>query len=444
MPLSVAAWRIIWPAWASICCPSTVIVGIRPHRSGGGGPFHFSGIVAARYRPRRRMFDRRANWMLSVMENLPIQTPTARRFDPRRRGVALVMAVVVMGVLILISGLCIEAGNVMHQRTVMQDAADAAARAGAGTVGKGRDEALKTAYRVISENAYVHKIGGEGATVRLEYGSWSLENRAFTPTYSDQSNADAVRVTVNIPTKAMFVGNDTMPKTVTVSKAIARRPTLVLVVGDANNLGQNDTEMLRRMKLHGVPTQCLSDEKVQASLFTTEDVVMISSSTESGVDRRQARRGQVRRHLLRNLQLEGTGPGQRPTARRSRSTRPPTSAGPTTTTWTSGTCPRRPPSPADARCTPATAASPGPSPATTWTKVATWASDSSRVVAFYYEKGATLDNDEIAPGFRAGLFMRTEETYAEKWTYSADTWNTFDAMFVKCLPYVNKKVYLVQ
>ena len=371
----------------------------------------------------------------------PIRPPHA--VAARRRGVALIMAVVVMGVLLLISGLCIEAGNVMYKRTVMQDAADAAARAGASTVGKGRNAALNAAYAVVLENAYVHKLGGNGATVRLEYGMWSLEKRTFTPTYSDQSAADAVRVTVNIPIKPMFVGESTMPTSFTTSSAIARRPTLVLVVGDANNLGQNDSEMLRRMKGWGVPTQVLSDEKVQASLFSTEDVVMISSSTQSSViaGKLAGAKCAVICCEIYNWNELGLGVTY---GEEIKVNKPANSRGPKDDYM-------------DVRSLPETVSFAGQrkmytgdgriawcKPRNNVTKVATWAGDPNKTVAFYYEKGKTLDNGTVAPGFRAGLFMRTEEAYADKWTYSADTWNCFDAMFAKCLPYVNKKVYLVQ
>ena len=346
-----------------------------------------------------------------------------------------------MGVLILVAGLCVEAGNVMHQRTVMQDAADAAARAGAGAVGRGRNEALNTAYRVLLENAYVHKIGGEGASVALEYGTWSLEDHAFTPTYSDQSNADAVRVTVNIPTQAIFVGSDTMPNTVTVSKAVARRPTLVLVVRDAKKLGQNDTEMLRRMKGWGVPTQVMSQDKVQASLFKTEDVVMISSSTESWRirDKLAGATCAVICCEIGNWNDLGMTGSSKQEFRVDES-----NPGPNFDYMnvrdlpeTLGFAGRRRMHTGDGTfgwC----------EPKGEYTTVATWAQDAKKNVAFYYEKGRRLGNGQIAPGFRAALFMRTEESYPFKWTYTSSTWDCFDAMFRKCLPYVNKKVYLVQ
>ena len=384
--------------------------------------------------------------MLSVMENLPIRSSTDRRFDPRRRGVALVMAVVVMGVLILIAGLCIEGGNVMYQRTVLQDGADAAARAGAGMVGKGRDAALDAAYRVLSENAYVHHIDARGASVGLEYGTWSLENRTFTPTNGDKSEADAVRVTVNIPVKPMFVGGATMPAMVATSRAIARRPTLVMVVGDANNLRGNDVEMLKRMKRWGVPTQALSDEKVTSSLFRTEDVVMISSSSSSGVLAGKlagAPCAVIACELINWPELGltrgklGTDYDEFRVA--DKSTGDPNEAY------------------MNIRSTPETIAFAGRRkvytgdgmwgwghPSSDATILATAATDSSKVMAFYYDKGGRLANNAVSPGFRAGLYVRTAEIQGKQYTYSSETWDLFDAMFAKCLPLVNKRVYLVE
>ena len=355
----------------------------------------------------------------------------------------MVMAVVVMGVLILISGLCIEAGNVMYQRTVMQDAADAAARAGAGSVGKGRNEALNAAYRVLLENAYVSKIDGRGATVGLEYGTWSLEDRTFTPTSGDKSDADAVRVTVHIPVRPIFVGESTLKTAMTTRTAIARRPTLVLVVGDAKKLGQNDSEMLRHMKKWGVPTQVLSDEKVNASLFKTEDVVMISSSALSNVvsGKLAGAPCAVICCEVYNWKELGFGStyGEEIKVNKAADKRGPNDDDMDIRDLpeTYGFAGRRKMYTGEGRVGWA-------KPGGEVTKVATWASDSSKVLAFYYEKGKRLADGTASPGFRSGLFMRTEESYSEKWTYSSYTWDCFDAMFAKCLPYVNKKVYLVQ
>ena len=366
-------------------------------------------------------------------------TPSRRR----RRGFALILACMTMGLLTLIAGLCIEAGSVSYKRMVMQDASDAAARAGATAVGKGRDEAFWAAYNVLVQNASVNNVDARGASVSIDYGVWSLEDEAFTPLGSNRSDADAVRVNVTLAVRPVFVGGDVMATTLQTRSAIARRPTLVLVVGDAKKIGQNDAEMLRRMKGWGVPTKLLSDEKVQASLFQTEDVVMISSSAQSSVlaGKLKGAPCAVICCEVYNWNELGIGStyGEEIKSNKAADKRGADDDYMTIRDLpeTFGFAGRRKIYDGDGRMS-------WCKPRNDVTKLATWAGDSSKTVAFYYEKGSKLDDGTVAPGFRAGLFMRTEEAYADKWTYSSYTWDCFDAMFAKCLPYVDNRVHLTK
>ena len=359
----------------------------------------------------------------------------------RRRGVFLIAAACTMGLLVLVAGLCLETGNIAVKRAVLQDGADAAARSGAVFVGYGRDTARYAAYLTIVDNARANGFNASGASVNLEYGRWSLEDKRFEPLYQDAPEADAARITVSMPVPSIFVGGDTMKTNVHVQSAIARRPTLVLVVKDSKNPLANDAEMLRRMKQWGIPTQMLSEGKLTSNLFRTEDVVMISSSAQSSVIAGKLKDAPCAVIIceLNNWKELGFGNTYGEFRARDHSTGNADEAR------------------MDIRDTSLTRRFAGRrtiysgqgmwgwgKPTGDVTILATAASDATKATAFYYDKGGRLADGSVSPGFRAGLFMRTAEIQGQDFTYSSYAWDLFDAMFAKCIPLVDKRIQLLQ
>ena len=369
---------------------------------------------------------------------MTLRNQSSPRPTRRRRGMSLILVALAAPALVLVGGLCLEMGNVAHTQSMAQDVADAAARAGTKEVGRGRDAAVRAAWNVVYANAYKSGVDTRGATVQVEYGTWSLDERTFTAFTNTRSDADAVRVRVSLKTRPIFVPGDVMPQGIAAGEAVARRPVLALVVDDPNNLNINDVEMLGRMRQWGVPTRAVAAKKVRASMFGSEDVMMISSSTLSSDV--LGKMGGAKSAIISCERVLGPELGFG--SKHGDITHDPAKAdhaymdiphlsmtkgfsgrrkiyqGPGVFGW----------------------AEPEGQPAV----LATWARDPKKVMAFYYPKGAPLAGGVLSPNFRAGLFMRTPGKTGSGYAYTRESWDLFDAMFAQVVPQIKDDVTLVR
>ncbi len=110
-----------------------------------------------------------------------------------RQGSIFVVTVLVMVILVCFMAFALDIGHISNATAELQNAADAAARAGARGLYKGPDEARAAAVEYAARNS----MASESVTISardVEIGIWDAENALFTLT-TDMSLANAVRVT---------------------------------------------------------------------------------------------------------------------------------------------------------------------------------------------------------------------------------------------------------
>lgn len=118
----------------------------------------------------------------------------------RRRGSVVVYALLAMGISFPFLALAIDLGRIAVVRAELQNAADAAALAGASVLRNGQS-ASQTAAETFGEYNSVNRNNAEILTSDIEIGRWNSSTRTFnTLNSSVMVNANAVRVTVQINT----------------------------------------------------------------------------------------------------------------------------------------------------------------------------------------------------------------------------------------------------
>lgn len=151
-----------------------------------------------------------------------------------QRGVAVPLAAVAMVAVLGLSAVGVETGYLAMTATEVQNAADAAATAGARAVLDGND-ARSEALAVLALNTIHGETVGDGHLVGLEVGNYSAE-LGFVSSLAPQN---AVRATVqynvaNLLAAALGMPSSRLTKTAiaTFQGVISGRPTLPIVLGD--------------------------------------------------------------------------------------------------------------------------------------------------------------------------------------------------------------------
>jgi Flp pilus assembly protein TadG len=125
-----------------------------------------------------------------------VSSTTDRR---REDGQVLVIFALSAFVLILVAALAFDVGAMLVERRDQQNAADAAALAGARYLPGDTAQANARALAVATANGFQNGVGG--ATVTTTFGSWSTSGG-----FSAGTGTDAILVTINRPTGAVFGG----------------------------------------------------------------------------------------------------------------------------------------------------------------------------------------------------------------------------------------------
>lgn len=138
-----------------------------------------------------------------------IRTPCALRrarrgpSSSRRDGIIIVLTAFLLIFLLGMIAFAVDLGMIANTRTELQNAADAAAYAGAGGLVTGTGTATTQAQSFYTAN----QAGGKqltNATMGLTFGLWDSNTRVFTAAGSSQPNA--VKVVSNISNSPLFFG----------------------------------------------------------------------------------------------------------------------------------------------------------------------------------------------------------------------------------------------
>lgn len=124
-------------------------------------------------------------------KNLPVDVKN------HRRGVILIYAILVAGVLLALASLAVDYGRAQLARTELYRLADASARAAAVNLSNGRASARQAAKDI----ALLNPVDESVFTLTdsdIEFGVWNPDNKTFTPLPdSNPAGTNAVRVTAS-------------------------------------------------------------------------------------------------------------------------------------------------------------------------------------------------------------------------------------------------------
>src|SRR4051812_792876 len=114
----------------------------------------------------------------------------------RQRGLAAYYTIILMTVMCLFCSLAVDLGRVQLVKMELHSSADAAALAGAASLGDGVSAAEDSAVAVAAQN----KADGSAVTLDratdIELGKWTASTNTFQPLAgAARSSANAVRVT---------------------------------------------------------------------------------------------------------------------------------------------------------------------------------------------------------------------------------------------------------
>src|SRR2546423_13121679 len=115
-----------------------------------------------------------------------------KKITSKRRGVAMIYAIMMMAALCMILSLAVDYGHAQLVKTELRRSADAAARAAAAYIYSDLNAGVAAAIDAASRNK------GDGTSVNLaatdiQFGNWDVNTEKFLVT-SDSSSINAVRV----------------------------------------------------------------------------------------------------------------------------------------------------------------------------------------------------------------------------------------------------------
>ncbi len=115
----------------------------------------------------------------------------------RRRGVAVIWVVVMLVVMIAFGSLAVDLGRVVTTKTELRRAADAAARAAAGTLSSSVSNT--SVINAAKNMAALNVANGNAVTLNtadIQWGVWNTASRTFTPSANaNSSGVNAVKIT---------------------------------------------------------------------------------------------------------------------------------------------------------------------------------------------------------------------------------------------------------
>ena len=120
---------------------------------------------------------------------------------PRRRGAVIVLAAVLLVTLLCACAFSIDIGYIMMVKTQLQNAADAGALAGAGSLRDGPAAAKISAETFAEMHPVANSHVDVQSTSDIEVGHWDISALAFS---SAQEEVDAVRVTCRHTARLFF------------------------------------------------------------------------------------------------------------------------------------------------------------------------------------------------------------------------------------------------
>jgi Mg-chelatase subunit ChlD len=155
-----------------------------------------------------------------------------------RRGNIIVLTAILLVVVLAMVAFAVDVGYMSVVSNEMRNSVDAAAMAGASSLGKGKAEAEQQALDYLAKNSVGTKtITSNDATV--EFGKWNAASRTFSVTGTAPS---AVRVTATSEGHSLFfgraLGTDAF-KTTTKAVAIYRPRDIVLVLDYSGSMNTN-------------------------------------------------------------------------------------------------------------------------------------------------------------------------------------------------------------
>ncbi len=201
-----------------------------------------------------------------------------------RRGSVLLFAVFLIPVMLLGLGVMTEVGNYAVGRSMVQTAADSAAKAGAYRVAHGKYDVEDAVAGVLADAGL--SVGSSSGTtdveaVRVLYGKWNSVAKAFTVEASDSSEANAVRVEVDMTVRTVASGWIGLSETTHTMSATAFLPGVLLAVDNANSPKANDVTMMKQIRKAGYPVRLVTIYNVDEDLIVPGEVLFISSSVSS-------------------------------------------------------------------------------------------------------------------------------------------------------------------
>jgi Flp pilus assembly protein TadG len=112
----------------------------------------------------------------------------------KRRGVAMIYALVIMTAFCMILSLAVDFGHAQVVKTELRRTADASARAAAGYIYTSMSSGTAAALDVAKRNSADGTPVVLDATQDIQYGYWNVNTKTFTSPVTDSSTINAVRV----------------------------------------------------------------------------------------------------------------------------------------------------------------------------------------------------------------------------------------------------------
>lgn len=201
--------------------------------------------------------------------------PKSRR---ARRGGVLVLSLALIPAMLATATIAIEFGHVSVFHGNLQNAVDAASKAGAIHVAHGPNRVRSEVTASLAEAGW---NDADLTSIAVDYGRWDDQTNTFIPLAVKDDAANAVRVRAEADVSSLmgsYVGIESWNGK---KQATARRPGIALAVKDVNNFVANDKTMLSQLRSIGVPLRLLSQDQLDANCITEGELLFISSSVSS-------------------------------------------------------------------------------------------------------------------------------------------------------------------
>jgi Flp pilus assembly protein TadG len=207
-----------------------------------------------------------------------VQLAETHRSRQPRRGSVLLLTLVLLPLMLVTAAIAMEAGHAGNFRGDLQNAVDAAAKAGSYRVGDGPSVAKAAARDALAEAGWPESIL---ESLTIEYGRWDDQTRTFTKLTTKSDDANAINVVARAEVDALFGHVAGVSGWMSTQQAVSIRPGIALAIKNRANFVANDQTMYNFLKTFGVPLRILEQDELNANCIIEGELLFISSSVSS-------------------------------------------------------------------------------------------------------------------------------------------------------------------